>query len=338
MKDLYKILGIDKQASQPEVKAAYRKLAMKYHPDKNPGDATAEEKFKEVNEAYATLGDSQKRSEYDSPKSFFHGHDDMFSHMSGIFSDLFGNRQSAGHHRRHSNPGIEVEITISFLDSVLGTQKRVELVRQASCGPCGGTGSRPGTSPETCGTCHGRGKVMAKHSFIQIATTCPTCEGTGKLVMNACLSCAGAGMKDDIKNITVDIPAGIESGEGIRIPQVGHDVHPGSPPGDLIIFINVSGSSEFQRDGDNIYSGKKISLKAAVLGGEISVKTIHGSTKIKINPGTQPGSRIRIPGQGVTNSSRGTVGDHILTVNVSIPQDLTSEQYESFRTFCKDLS
>ena len=335
-KDLYKILGIDKQASQAEIKAAYRKLAMKYHPDKNPGDVAAEDKFKDVNEAYETLGDAQKRAEYDSPQTFFHGHNDMFSHMSGIFSDLFGNPQARPQRKR--NPDIEVEIGISFLDSVLGSQKQVELVRQVICDLCEGSGCRPGTSPQTCGTCHGTGKVLTRHSFIQLTTTCPTCEGTGRLITHACLSCSGTGMKEDLKPIVIDIPAGIESGEGIRIPQSGHHVYPESPPGDLIIFINVSSSNDFRRSGDDIYSEKTISLKDAVLGGDIDVLTIHSSSKVRIRPGTQPGARIRIPGRGIVNSSRGTTGDHIFTVKVEIPRKLTHEQAESFKSFCEGLT
>ena len=355
-RDYYEVLGIDKSASDADIKKAYRVLAKKYHPDMNPGNAEAEAKFKEVNEAYEVLSDSDKKAKYD---QFGHaafdqssgfgggyggGYTTDFGDLGDIFGSFFGGAFGGGGQRRRNGPqrgdDIQIRVSLTFEEAVFGAKKTVTYARLRKCPDCNGNGSEGGQAPETCPVCRGSGQVRTVHNMggmqFQSTGTCEKCRGTGKIVKNPCSRCRGAGMERENKNLTVEIPAGIDHGERIALRGQGCDGKNGGPAGDLIIQIGVQNHKMFKREGANIYCDIPVTISEAVLGAQIEVPTLEGQHKFDLPEGTQSGTSFTLRGKGVPNLNNGSRrGDLIFTVNVEIPTGLSSKQKEAMRAFAE---
>lgn len=346
-RDYYEVLGISKGASEDEIKKAFRQVAKKYHPDMHPGDAECEEKFKEAQEAYAVLSDPEKRRQYD---QFGHaafdqagggGFDFSGMDMSDIFGDLFGSFFGGG--GRNSNgpqagANVRVGLRISFEEAVFGCEKEIEFTYKEDCPTCHTTGAKPGTSPETCTKCGGKGKVVystqSLFGMMQNVQTCPECQGTGKVVREKCPECHGLGY--NVKKIkkTVEIPAGIDNGQRVRIRGFGEPGKNGGPRGDVLVEVVVTRNPAFERQDMDIYSTASISFPIAALGGDIRVKTVDGEIIYTVAPGTQTGTRIRLKGKGVPSvRNKAMRGDHYVTLIVSTPTNLSKEAKDLLRKF-----
>ena len=357
-RDYYEVLGEPKDADDAAIKKAYRQLAKKYHPDMNPGDKEAEVKFKEASEAYAVLSDAEKRRQYD---QFGHaafeggaggagagGFDFDFGDMGDIFGDLFGGMFGGGGSRRSSNgprrgADVRVNVRITFDESVRGTKKQIDVTLKDECGKCHGTGAKAGTSPETCSKCHGTGQVtFTQQSFLGMVRSqqpCPDCHGTGKIIKEKCPDCYGTGYISSKKTIEVNIPAGIDNGQCVRIQGKGEPGTNGGPRGDLLVAVIISQSTEFERDGYNIFSNVVISYPTAVLGGEIKVKTVDGEVLYEVKPGTASGTRVRLKGKGMPTVRNPQMrGDHYMTLVVDIPTKLNQEQKDALLAYDKTLT
>ena len=355
-RDYYDVLGVDKSADEASIKKAYRSLAKKYHPDMNPGDAEAEKKFKEVNEAYAILSDPQKKQQYDQfgLAAFEQGGPgagggfggfEGFGGFGDIFSDIFGGGFGGGSSSSRRNApmrgdDVGATVNITFEEAAFGVKKDITYNRIQRCGDCGGSGAEKGTQPETCTTCGGTGqrRVVQRMRGMQFqsTTTCEACRGTGKVVKNPCSNCRGTGFVKVSKKLGVSIPAGINDGERIALRGEGCDGRNGGPTGDLIITVRVKRHSVFERDGYNIYCEVPITVAEATLGAEITVPTLEGNMKYNIPEGTQPGTQFTIRQKGipfVNNSNRR--GDLIFTVNVEIPKGLNEKQKDHMRAFAE---
>lgn len=351
-RDYYEVLGVSKGASDSEIKSAYRKLAKKYHPDMNPGDAEAEKKFKEASEAYAVLSDAEKRKQYDqfghaafenSGAGGFGGFDFTGADMGDIFGDIFGDLFGGGSRRRNSNgpmqgANVRASVRITFEEAVFGCEKELDLTLKDTCTSCHGTGAKAGTSPETCPKCGGRGQVtynqQTMFGTMQSVRTCPECNGTGKIIKEKCPDCYGTGYVSNRKKIQVSIPAGIDNGQSIRIREKGEPGINGGPRGDLLVEVIVSRHSTFQRQDMDIYSNVPISFAVAALGGTIQVDTVDGKVEYDVKPGTQTGTRVRLRGKGVPSLRNKSVrGDHYISLNVQVPTSLNSEAKEALRNF-----
>ena len=345
----YETLGCERSASIQEIKIAYRKLAKEHHPDRNPGDHTAEHKFKEINEAYDILKDDQKRAAYD---RFGHaafengggrghpgGFGDFASSFSDIFDDLFG-EFAGGRRARRQNRGADLRynLEISLEDSFRGYHAEIKVPSAVACETCGGTGSEAGTQPEQCTACSGAGKVRAQQGFFTIERTCPTCRGNGRVIRNPCKSCHGSGHVQKERTLSVDIPAGVEEGTRIRLAGEGQAGINGGPPGDLYIFISVGQHPIFQRDGHDLYCRCPISIVTAALGGNVDVPTLDGGQiSIKIPEGTQSGRQFRMRSKGMpVLRGGGTAGDLYVEVAVETPVKLSKKQKDLLRAFEKD--
>ena len=350
-RDYYEVLGIAKGASDAEIKSAYRKVAKKYHPDANPGDKEAEAKFKEAAEAYAVLSDADKRRQYD---QFGHaafeqggmgggGFDfsgdmsDLFGSFGDIFGDLFG-----GGGRRRSNNGpvkganTRAGIRITFDEAVFGTEKELDINLKEECNTCHGSGAKPGSNPETCSKCGGRGQVVYTQQTLfgmsQSVQACPDCRGTGKIIKDKCNDCRGVGYQTVRKKIQVSIPAGIDHGQSIRIRGKGEPGERGGERGDLLVEVAVSAHPTFQRQDTDIFSNAPLSFTTAALGGEVRISTVDGDVMYTVAPGTQTGTRVRLRGKGVPSLRNKDVrGDHYVTLVVQVPTKLTNEQKEAIR-------
>ncbi len=353
-RDYYEVLGIDRGAGDDEIKKAYRKLAKKYHPDANPGDAEAERKFKEASEAYAVLSDAEKRRQYDQfGHAAFEGGaggaggfdfsdmdiNDIFGSFGDIFGDLFG-----GGGRRSASNGpmkganLRAALSITFMEAISGCTKEIELMLKDPCGSCHGTGAKAGTSPETCPRCNGQGQVvMSQQSvfgMIQNVRPCPDCGGTGQIIREKCPDCHGTGYVASRKKIKVDIPAGIDSGQSVRVREKGEPGVNGGPRGDLLVEIRIAPHETFERDGVNIYSTVPISYALAALGGEVRINTVDGDVLYEVKPGTQTDTRIRLRGKGVPmlrNANKR--GDHYVTLVVQVPTKLSAEAKDKLMEF-----
>ena len=357
-RDFYEVLGLKKGASEDEIKSAFRKMAMKYHPDRNPGDKDAEEKFKEVNEAYSILSDPEKKARYDKfghagvdPNAGFGGggtYSGGFGGFEDIF-DMFGGMFGGGGSRGRNSNGprrgadLRVNVRITFAESVTGTKKKIDVTLKDECTKCHGTGAKPGTSPETCKKCGGRGQVtMTQQSFLgmmQSVQPCPDCHGTGKIIKEKCPDCYGTGYISSKKTIEVNIPAGIDNGQCVRIQGKGEPGTNGGPRGDLLVAVMISSDPAFERDGYNIFSDVVIDYPTAVLGGEVKVKTVDGEVLYEVKPGTASGTRVRLRGKGMpTLRNKDTRGDHYITLIVDIPTKLTSEQKDALVEYEKTLT
>lgn len=349
-RDYYEVLGVDKSASDADIKKAFRALAKKYHPDMNPGDKHAEEKFKEAQEAYAVLGDPDKKRQYD---QFGHaafdgagggagGFDFSGMDMGDIFGDIFGDFFGGGRRRANDGPmqgaNLRTSVRITFEEAVFGCEKEIEMVLKDSCNTCHGTGAKPGTTPETCTKCGGKGKVVfTQQSFfgtVQNVQTCPDCGGSGKIVREKCQDCRGTGYIANKKKIQVTIPAGIDNGQSIRIREKGEPGINGGPRGDLLVEVVVSRHPSLQRQSMNIYSTKQISFAQAALGGEIRIGTVDGDVLYEVKAGTQTGTRIRLKGKGVPSLKNKAIrGDQYVDLVVQTPTGMSASAKDLLRQF-----
>ena len=353
-RDYYEVLGLSKGASETEIKKAYRSMAKKYHPDMNPGNADAEAKFKEVNEAYAVLSDADKKAQYD---QFGHAAFDQtagggygggfggfgdFGDIGDIFGSFFGGGFGGSSARRQNAPmrgeDVGARVTVSFEEAAFGVKKDISYNRVQKCPDCSGSGAAKGTSPETCSSCGGQGQKRVTQRLggmaFQTTATCDKCRGTGKIIKEPCSNCRGTGYIKVTKKLSVNIPAGIDDGERIALRSQGCDGRNGGPAGDLIITVSVKPHNVFERDGYNIYCEIPLTVAEATLGAEIDVPTLEGNVKYTIPEGTQPGTKFTLRGKGipyVNNQNR--KGDLIFTVNVEIPKGLSEKQKEHMRAF-----
>jgi len=328
MNDLYSVLGVEKSASEQELKKAYRQLALKYHPDKNPDDKEAEEKFKEISAAYEILSDAEKRKQYDTfgtvsnigqnPQPDFDIRD-IFSNMGFDFGDIFSGKQRG---RPARGQDLRKSINISFMDSALGCSKNIKIEYPFSCKSCGGNGSKDGNNVYPCPTCNGSGKIGRRQGVMQILTTCAACNGRGERIAIKCDDCEGSGQKYREEVLKVSIPAGIDSNTTMRLAGKGMPSDYGGPSGDLYLSLRVMPHKKFNKVGKTITSDEKVGYIDAILGTKIDVETIHGNVAIKVPAGTQPNSKLRLPGKGIAQ------GDHIITINVSLPKKLSDEEKE----------
>ncbi|CCK98879.1 TPA: molecular chaperone DnaJ [Clostridioides difficile] len=351
-RDYYEVLGISKGAEAQEIKKAYRKLAMKYHPDRNPGDKEAEEKFKEINEAYEVLSDDTKRKTYDQfghdglngqggfGGQGFGGFEDMFG---DIFGDMFGGSFGGGRTRRRGpqrGADIRQSVTISFEEAAFGKKMSIKVNRSEECEECNGTGAKPGTSKKTCSTCNGTGQVrtVQRTPFGNIASSrpCSTCNGTGEVIESPCSKCHGTGNTRKVKTIEVDIPAGIDDGQMIKLSGQGEVGEKGAPRGDLYIVVNVKSHPLFTRDGNDIYFEMPITFVQATLGDEIEVPTLDGKVKYSVPEGTQTGTVFRLKEKGIPRIRGNSRGDQYVKVVVEIPKKLNDKQKELLREFAKE--
>jgi len=339
-RDYYEILGVDKNASEKEVKKAYRRVAMKYHPDRNPDDHDAEDKFKEANEAYEVLSDPQKKAAYDQ-----YGHAGVdpsvgggsggfgsgnFSDIFGdVFGDIFGGAGGGGHHRGpQRGSDLRYNLEIDLEQAVKGTTIQIKVPTLVSCDPCGGTGAKKGSSPVNCTTCGGVGQVRMQQGFFSVQQTCPNCRGKGKTISDPCSKCHGQGRVEETKTLSVKVPAGVDTGDRIRLGGEGEAGPDGGPSGDLYVQIAVREHSLFERDGKHLYCEVPISFVDAALGGELEVPTLDGRVKLKIPAETQTGKLFRLRGKGVTPVRGGSVGDLLCRVVLETPVNLTKKQKE----------
>jgi len=343
-KSYYEILGVDPSASNDTIKKAYRKLAMKCHPDRNPGDKAAEENFKQASEAYEVLSDSEKRRIYDMygreglKNSGYHGpgdFDDIFSSFSDIFSDIFGGGFGRGQTRRGPRPGADLryDLTISFMDAVQGTSKEVEIFKKETCWTCEGSGLRPGYQSHTCSTCHGRGQVVRAQGFFRVSTTCPHCHGEGEVISDPCNDCDGSGLVGRKTKVALKIPAGVDTGAQMRLRGQGEGGRKGGPPGDLYVVIHVEPHEFFQREGDNIYCQLPVTIDQATLGYQTKVPTVNGHKKLIVPKGTQSGQMFTLKHEGVPYLRGHGKGDMIIEIKVITPSNLTKRQEELLKEF-----
>ncbi len=343
-RDYYEILEVSATASDGEIKKAYRKLAMRYHPDRNPDNKDAEDKFKEASEAYEILSDPQKRQAYD---QFGHAGVDGsagqggfggggFADFGDIFGDIFGGG-FGGHRGPQPGHDLQYELEISLEDAVAGTTVDIRIPTKEICEACDGSGAEPGSDVQTCPTCQGAGQVRVQQGFFAVSRTCPNCHGTGKIVKTPCKVCRGEGYKHSHKTLSVKIPAGVDNGDRIRLQGEGEAGEPGAPHGDLYVRIRVKEHKIFQRDGNTLYCDMPLSFATAALGGNMDVPTLSGKANLKIPAGTQSGQRFKLSGKGVKSVRSHHVGDMVVQVHIETPVKLTEEQKELLRTFDESL-
>lgn len=356
-RDYYEVLGVDKGADDATLKKAYRKLAKKYHPDVNPGDAEAEAKFKEATEAYTILSDPAKRKQYDQfghaafenggggAGGGFGGFDFSGADMGDIFGDIFGDLfGGGGRSRRGADNGprrganLRARVNISFEEAVFGCEKELEIMLKDECTTCHGTGAKPGTSPVTCPKCNGEGQIVytqqSMFGMVRNVQTCPECNGTGKVIKDKCPDCRGTGYTSSRKKIQVSVPAGIDNGQSIRIREKGEPGINGGPRGDLLVEVNVARHPIFQRQDMNIFSTAPITYAQAALGGSVRISTIDGEVEYQVKPGTQTDTRIRLKGKGVPSLRNKNIrGDHYITLVVQVPTNLNEDAKEALRKF-----
>jgi molecular chaperone DnaJ len=351
-RDYYEVLGVGKNASADDVKRAYRRMAMKYHPDKNPDDKSAEAKFKECAEAYEVLSNPEKRQRYDQ-----FGHDGLrgmgmrdYSHIrwqdiGSIFEDIFGFGDFAdifgmgGRRKRRAGPSrgydLETAVDLELKDIARGVEKTIEFTRQDICSECTGSGSAKGTSPGRCPSCGGSGQVTRGGGFFQMVSMCPQCRGSGQVITNPCKKCKGTGRIPKKRVVSVKMPAGVHEGQGVRIAGEGEPGRDGGPRGDLYCYVRIKSHEFLQRDGNDLIAVVPISFSQAALGATIDVPSLNGTRGLKIPPGTQYGSVFRIKGEGLPDVRTGKVGDELVQITVETPAKLNAEQQELLREFAK---
>jgi molecular chaperone DnaJ len=344
-RDYYEVLGIDRSANAETIKSAYRKLALKYHPDRNPNDHAAEEKFKEAAEAYSVLSDADKRSRYDR-----FGHDGVrgqggfnpqdFSDFGDIFGDLFGFGDIFGggrNNRSRRGSDLQYELEVDFEQAVFGMSTEIQFPRVESCGSCGGSGAKAGTRPKSCPTCGGRGQVYYQQGFFSVGRTCSACSGSGRIVEQPCQECRGGGTTRKQRKLKITIPAGLDNGTRLRLTGEGEAGPGGGPAGDLYVLIRVREHDTFHRDGRDLHCEVAINIAQAALGADILVPTLEGEQTIKVEAGTQHGSRFRLRGKGVPEVNTSRRGDLIVHVNIHVPDKITKEQRKHFEALLLTL-
>lgn len=352
-RDFYDVLGVPKGSDEAALKGAYRKLAMQFHPDRNPGNSEAEHRFKEISEAYDTLKDPQKRAAYDrfGHAAFENGGmagrggqgfgPEFSSSMSDIFEDIFGDfmgggRRGQGQQSRLRGSDLRYNLEITLEEAFLGRTVEIDVPTLVGCTTCDGTGAKPGTGMSTCKHCNGHGKVRAAQGFFTIERTCPVCQGRGQMLEQPCTDCGGQGRRQQHRKLSVDIPKGIEDGTRIRLANEGEAGLRGGPPGDLYIFISLKPHDLFHRDGADLYARVPIAMTTAALGGEFEVPTLDGArAKVKVGAGTQPGQRVRLKGKGMPVLRAKDTGDLYVQLDVETPQNLTRRQRELLEEFHK---
>lgn len=354
-RDYYEVLGIDKNADEDTIKKAYRKLAIKYHPDKNQGNKEAEAKFKEATEAYEVLGDADKRAKYDQfgfagvdggasqgYSHAFHDFSDIFgSGFSDIFENLFGGGGfsggfSGGGRSRQNNDGatLRYDLELSFSEAVYGCKKDIEYRRYDVCSSCNGTGGAPGATRKTCGTCNGMGQIRSSRGFFSVQQVCPTCSGSGTVIDRPCTACRGSGLQEKKQKMTITIPAGVDEGKRFVIHNQGDAGKNGGAPGDLVVIVHVQADTYFEREGNDLYCAVPISLSQAVLGAAISIRGLAGQTiSFKVPEGTPHGKMLRIKDEGVPYTNSSKKGDLYVKIMVQLPTKITREQQRAMQVY-----
>jgi molecular chaperone DnaJ len=350
-RDYYDVLGVSKNASEAELKKAYRRAAQKHHPDRNPDDKQAEESFKECKEAWEVLSDSQKRAAYDQfghagvdpsmgggagpgGAGFGGGFNDIFG---DVFGDIFGGGRGGGGQRVYRGSDLRYNLDLSLEDAVAGTEVKIRIPTQVSCTECNGSGARKGSSPTQCTTCGGRGQVRMQQGFFSVQQTCPHCRGSGSIITDPCHKCHGKGRVSEHKTLSVKVPAGVDTGDRIRLAGEGEAGESGGPPGDLYVQIQVKEHPIFVREENHLYCEVPISFTTAALGGELEVPTLKGRVNLKIPAETQTGRMFRMRGKGVKPVRGGAVGDLICKVKVETPVNLTRKQKDLLREFTGEM-
>jgi molecular chaperone DnaJ len=353
-RDYYEVLGVNRSATGEEVKRAYRKLAVKFHPDKNPDDAAAEEKFKELGEAYDVLMDAEKRAAYDryghaafahgpAPGRGFHDPFDIFREVfggagGGIFETFFGGAAMRGEDRQRGSD-LRYDMQITLEEAAFGTEKEIEVRKLDTCEKCHGSGAEPGSRTVTCPACGGRGQVVSARGFFQISQTCPRCRGVGQMIEKPCRHCQGEGRLEKLNRIKLKIPAGIQDASRLRSARNGEAGTRGGPQGDLYVVVHVKEHKIFQREEDDLYCEVPIPFGVAALGGDVEVPTLEGKAHVKVPPGTQSGQLFRLRGKGITNVNGRERGDVLARLIVEVPTRLKAEQrakLEEFAALCDD--
>ena len=350
-RDYYEVLGVARGASEPDIKSAYRKLAFKYHPDRNPGSKEAEEKFKEAAEAYAVLADAEKRSMYDRfghagvrgtgaggfDPTVFNGFEDILGGLGDMFGfgDIFG----GGTRRRGPQRGADLryDLEITFEEAARGTETTVQIPRQELCETCKGTGAAEGSKPTSCPQCQGRGQIRIQQGPFMLARTCGYCRGTGSIIAKPCATCRGAGRVEKERKLTVRVPAGIATGQRLRLSSEGEAGPSGGPAGDLYVVIHVQEHDFFQRDGNDLYCEIPVNFPTVALGGEITIPTLDGTESFKVPEGTESGTTFRVRGKGMPDVSGRGRGDLLVTVKVVTPAKLTREQKKLLQQLAASL-
>ncbi|MDR1087635.1 MAG: molecular chaperone DnaJ [Endomicrobium sp.] len=359
-RDYYEVLGVTKSATNDEIKSSYRKLALKYHPDKNPGNKEAEEKFKEINEAYEILSDGQKRRQYD---TFGHNANGAggnpfggqggytqytsgdFSNMGDIFGDIFGDILGAQGGRRSGRASsqqrrgedLRYDVDISYIEAMNGADISINIPKKELCSSCRGTGSKDGSAPKQCPQCKGSGQVRYSQGFFSFSQECPQCHGRGTVITNPCPECRGEGAVRKRKTVKVRVPAGVDEGTSLKVSGSGNAGANGAPSGDLYVVVHMKQALGFRRDGENLYTDISISFSQAAMGVEYDVPVLQGSVKVKIPPGTQPGTTLRVREQGFVRLGRKNRGDLFVKVNVSVPKSMNDTQKKALFEYAKSM-
>ncbi len=343
-RDYYEVLGVSREATASEIKKAYRRLAMKHHPDRNPGDKKSEEAFKEASEAYEVLADENKRATYDR-----YGHEGLkgmggggggagFGDVFGdIFADIFGGGRSGARGGAMRGSDLRYNLSISLEDAAFGTEVTIRVPRWSTCEPCHGSGAKPGSAPQTCGTCHGAGQVRMQQGFFTVQQTCPQCRGRGEIISEYCPECGGDGRQRSEKSLKVNIPAGVDTGDRIRLSGEGEAGERGGPPGDLYVQLEIEPHGFFTREGSNLICQVPIDFATAALGGELEVPTLSGKAKLSIPAETQTHKVFRLRGKGLRSVRGGATGDLLCQIIVETPVHLTKKQKELLEQFQDSL-
>jgi len=340
-RDYYEVLGVARTASSEDIKKSFRKLALKYHPDRNTGDKGAEEKFKEAAEAYEVLSDGEKRQLYDrfghaglqqTGFTGFRDFDDIFSSFGDVFEEFFG-FGARGAHRQRVRRGADLryDLSVTFMDAVFGRETEIDVSRHEPCPNCHGLGTKGGAQPSVCNTCGGRGQVTRSQGFFSISTTCPRCQGSGTVITDPCEKCRGVGRMLITKKLSLKIPGGVETGSRLRLHGEGEPGDPGAPPGDLYVVIHVEPHETFRRQDDDILAAVPVAYSQATLGGQIEIPTLDGPDVLEIPAGTQSGREFRVPGKGVPHLRGRGRGDLRIIVYIETPSKISKEQEELLR-------